>query len=53
MDNIQNENRNVTPEKAIKLLQKQGVKLSPENTKLVLDFLYLLAEVFYNQHTKP
>lgn len=53
MDNIQDENRNISAEKAIKLLQTQGVRLSPENAKLVLDFLYLLAEVFYNRQAKP
>jgi hypothetical protein len=41
--------RAITPEKAIRLLQKQDIKITPENAALVVNFMYLLAEIFYNQ----
>lgn len=42
----------ITPQKAIRLLEKQGIEITPENAALVVSFLYVLAEVFCNQHTE-
>jgi hypothetical protein len=44
------EKRSITPEKVIALLEKERVKISPEDAALVVDFLYALALLFYQQH---
>ena len=41
--------RNVSVEKAIALLKTQGVTLSQEEAALVVDFLYLLAEIMISE----
>lgn len=40
----------IKPEKAIALLKEQGIEISTEDAALVVDFLYALALIFYNQH---
>ena len=47
--NLEHE-RGISPEKAIRLLEKEGIKLDPENAAYVVNYLYILAEIFYNQH---
>lgn len=42
--------QNITTEKALKILKQQGVEISPENVKPVLNFLYTIAEIFHKQH---
>ena len=37
--------RNITPEKVIQILEKQGTKISLEEAKLILDFLYKFAKL--------
>ena len=43
------EKRNVSPEKAVALLSKQGITISLEEAEIVVSFLYLLAEIFTNE----
>lgn len=50
MDLIPPEKRKVTPEKAIALLEKEGIKITEENAALVADFMYLLTLMFYKQY---
>lgn len=38
------EKRNITPQQAIKLLAKHGIKANEEQAKVILDFLYILAK---------
>jgi len=44
--------RKITPDKAIAILKVQGTVISPEDAVLLLDFLYFMAELFYNQHAQ-
>ena len=41
--------RNITREKATALLGKQGIVINPEEMEVVMNFLYLLAEIFVNE----
>jgi hypothetical protein len=41
--------RNINADKAIAVLKTQGVTISPEDAALVVDFLYLLAEIIINE----
>lgn len=38
------EKRNVTPQQAIKLLEKNGIKVDEQQARVILDFLYILAK---------
>lgn len=42
---MQQEKRSVTPEKVIKILAEYGTKVSLEEAKLMLDFLYKFAKL--------
>lgn len=44
--------REVTPEMAIKILKAHGKEVTPEEAKLVVDFLYKLAEMAIDQYVK-
>ncbi len=44
--------RNITTEKAIKILSKNGVKLSEKKAEEVLDLMYFLAKLIVNQNVK-
>jgi len=39
----------ITAQKALELLAKRGVSLSAENAGHVVQFLYVLADIFYQQ----
>jgi hypothetical protein len=41
--------RNINADKAIALLKAQGVTISQEEAALVVDFLYLLAEIVISE----
>ncbi|KIA90938.1 hypothetical protein OC25_23860 [Pedobacter kyungheensis] len=41
--------RNITVQKAIKILYKYGIDVSPESAKLLLDFLYKFAKLSVEQ----
>lgn len=44
--------RSISEAKAISILKAQGTVLAPQEAAAVLDFLYFLAEVFYNRHAE-
>jgi len=37
--------RKITPEKAIDILKKAGIQISKDEAKLILDFLYAMANI--------
>lgn len=39
------ENDKITPEKAVEILKKGGLEVTSEQAKLMLDFLYKLANI--------
>ena len=41
--------RNVSAEKAMAMLKNQGVTLNPEDAALVVDFLYMLADILISE----
>ncbi|WP_428330316.1 hypothetical protein [Mucilaginibacter sp.] len=46
------EKRNITPEMAVKILQKSGVHIDEKKAAEVLDLLYILAKLTVNQVLK-
>lgn len=44
--------RNITPQKAIEILDRNGVKLSEKKAEEVLDLMYFLAKLIVNQNVK-
>jgi hypothetical protein len=38
--------RKISPERAVKLLSKNGIRINKEDAGLILDFLYLLAKTY-------
>ncbi|WP_183576117.1 hypothetical protein HDF18_19755 [Mucilaginibacter sp. X5P1] len=42
----------VTIEKAIQLLEKQGVKLNSQDAEAVLDFMNLLADIYLSENAE-
>lgn len=44
------EKRNITPEHAVKILRKNGVEVNEDQSKIILDFLYILAKLTINQY---
>jgi hypothetical protein len=42
--------RNITPEQAVKILQKNGIKCDEKEAQKILDFLYFLAKLSVNQY---
>jgi hypothetical protein len=41
--------KSITPEAALALLQKEGINLSLDEAKHIVDFLYLLSEIYLNE----
>lgn len=44
------ENEKITPEKAVAILRKNGMEVTLEQAKLILDFLYKLADITVGQY---
>ena len=42
--------RNVTPEKAVQILQRNGIECDEKEAKIILDFLYILAKLSVDQY---
>ncbi|MBN8717930.1 MAG: hypothetical protein J0H85_00680 [Sediminibacterium magnilacihabitans] len=42
----------ISPEKAIEILKRDGVEVTLEEAKIILDFLYGMAEIVVEQHLK-
>lgn len=51
-DRMGAEKRNITTQKAIEILSKNGVKLSEKKAEEVLDLMYFLARLIINQNFK-
>jgi hypothetical protein len=48
------ENEIITPEKAVEILKKGGMEVTLEQARLILDFLYKLADITIAQYmVKP
>ena len=46
------ENDKIIPEKAIEFLRKDGLEVTLEQAKLILAFLYQMADIVVEQHLK-
>ncbi len=46
------ENDKITPERAIQILKKDGLEVTLEQAKLILEFLYQMADIVVEQHLK-
>lgn len=44
------EEERISPEKAIEILKKDGLEVTPEQAKLILEFLYEIAEIVVDQY---
>ena len=44
------ENDKITPEKAVEILKKGGLEVTLEQAKLMLEFLYKLADITMDQY---
>lgn len=42
----------ISPEKAMKILQKEGVAVSPEEAKAILEFLRIIAKIAVSQYLR-
>lgn len=47
-----NEEKGVTPEKVIKILEKHGTKVTLEEAKIILEFMRKLARITVNQYLR-
>ncbi len=48
----QTEKRNITTEKAIKILARHGTDIPPEKAKMMLDFLYKISNLSVSETLK-
>lgn len=44
------EKRNVTPDQAVRILRKNGIKVTEKEARKILDFLYILAKLAIREH---
>lgn len=49
---MENEEERITPEKAIEILKKDGLEVSLDEAKILLDFLYQMADVVVAQYLR-
>lgn len=47
---IDNETDKISVEKAIQVLHEDGISVTVEQAKIILDFLYLMSEIVVNQY---
>lgn len=52
MRNSQTKRRNITPEKAIQILSKNGIHIDKNDAEELLDFMYFLAKLILEQNFK-
>jgi len=45
-------NDKITAEKAVEILKKDGLEVTLDQAKLILEFLYQMAEIVVDQHLK-
>ncbi|MET6998662.1 hypothetical protein [Chitinophaga defluvii] len=48
MENVK-EGKKITPEKALKILKKGGLNVTLEQAKMILEFLYKMADIAISQ----
>ena len=46
------EKRNITPEQAVKILEKNGLKIDENEAGKILDFIYFLSKLIVKQNFK-
>lgn len=44
------EHEKLTPEKAVEILARHGTQVTVEEAQLILDFMYILANIALNQY---
>jgi hypothetical protein len=44
------EEEKISPEKALEILKKDGLEVTLEQAKIILEFLYLMAEIVVDQY---
>ena len=44
--------RNITPQKAVAILRKEGYEINEKEAEIILNFLYFLAKLTVNQYIK-
>lgn len=44
------EEKRISIEKALKILEAEGIELSKEDAQILLDFFYIIAEIVVEQH---
>jgi len=44
--------RNITPQKAVEILRKEGYEINEKEVEIILDFLYFLAKLTVSQYIK-
>ena len=52
MRNTLNPARNITPEKAIKILSKNGINIDKNDAEKVLEIMYFIAKLIVDQNFK-
>lgn len=52
MRNILQKKRNITPEKAVKILSKNGINIDKNDAAEVLELMYFLAKLIVDQNFK-
>ena len=51
---MENEVKRIPPEKAIALLKEDGIEVTAEQVKVILDFMYEIADIVVDQYlAKP
>jgi hypothetical protein len=49
---MQKEKQSITPEKAVKILQEYGTKITIDEAKIILDFMYKIGKLAVKQYIK-
>lgn len=49
---MENDVKRIPPEKAIALLKDDGIEVTVEQVKVILDFMYEIADIVVNQYLK-
>jgi len=52
MRNTLNQERNITPEKAIKILSKNGINIDKKDAEEMLELMYFIAKLIVDQNFK-
>ncbi|UCS95199.1 hypothetical protein KZP23_09410 [Echinicola marina] len=47
---MENEVKRIPPEKAVALLKEDGIEVTVEQVKVILDFMYQMADIVVDQY---